>query len=102
MRFLGYSCRMERDWLNSERMETVEKRSETVALAVFSTAGGIKELKTPDERVDQGILGLLHQMANQCLSWKSKESFRCHYDCMRTICILYTLINTVNGYIHIT
>lgn len=70
-------------------METVEKQPETVALAV---TGGIKELKTPDERVDQGILGLLHQMANQCLSWKSKESFRCHYDCMRKLTYnLYSL-----------
>lgn len=43
--FHGYGCRMERNWLNSERMETVEKRSETVALAVFSTTGGVKELK---------------------------------------------------------
>lgn len=32
VRFLGQGCRIERDWLNSERMKTVEKQSETVAL----------------------------------------------------------------------
>lgn len=32
--FLGYGCRMERNWLNSERMETVEKRRRRLMLSL--------------------------------------------------------------------
>lgn len=47
---------------------------EPVALLVCPTIGGIQELRTPDMRVDEGILGIRHQMANQCRSWKTKQS----------------------------
>lgn len=49
-----------------------EKRFESVAVVVCLTIGGTQELQTPDVIMDDGIMGIWHQMANQCLSWKTK------------------------------
>lgn len=50
------------------------ERLESVALLVCPTTAGTQELQTPHVRMDEGILGICRQMANQCFSWKTKES----------------------------